>query len=87
MTYRIERLVEPDAVVFVLSGELDGEHAAQIVLLIATEQAGRVQLDLGEVTLFDRTGVRFLARVHAAGIALVNCPDYVRRWIATEEES
>jgi anti-anti-sigma regulatory factor len=73
--------------VFVLSGALDRDHAARLDELISAEEPDRVRLDLGEVTVVDRTGVRFLARAVAAGIALVNCPDYIRRWIATEEES
>ena len=29
MTYRIQRVVEADAVVFLLSGELDADHSAK----------------------------------------------------------
>ena len=85
MTYRIQRLVEERAVVFVCSGELDADHCARLGELIAAEEPSRVRLDLKEVTLADHNGVQCLARLHAAGIALVNCPDYVRRWIAAEE--
>ena len=87
MTYRIHHSVQPDANVFVLSGLLDTEHAARLQELLATAAAGRIVLDLRDVTLVDRAAVRFLARVELAGTELVNCPEYVRRWIAAENES
>ncbi len=87
MTYRLHRLVDRQAVVFVLSGELDADHCARLVELVAAEQPGRVRLDLKDVTMVDRAGVQCLARVEAAGVALVNCPDYVWRWIAAERRS
>ena len=86
MTYRIHHSVQPDANVFVLSGVLDTEHVARLQELLATAAAGRIVLDLRDITLVDRTAVRFLARVELAGTELVNCPEYVRRWIAAENE-
>lgn len=87
MTFRIQRVTEIDAIVFVLSGELDADHSVQLRDLIEAEAPNRIRLDLKDVTLVDRTAVRFLARVDAAGIALINCPDYIRRWVAAEKES
>jgi anti-anti-sigma regulatory factor len=87
VTYRIHHSVQPDANVFVLSGLLDTEHAARLQELLATAAAGRIVLDLRDVTLVDRAAVRFLAQVELAGTELVNCPEYVRRWIAAENES
>ena len=56
--------------------------------LLATTVAGRVVLDLKDIiTLVDRAAVRFLARVEMAGTEIVNCPEYVRSWIAAENES
>ena len=43
-----------------------------------------ILLDLKDVTLVGREAVQFLARVEAAGVRVVNCPDYVRSWIAAE---
>jgi len=40
---------------------------------------------LKEVTVVERDAVRFLANAEAAGIRIVNCPDYVRRWIEAEK--
>ena len=87
MTYRVQRLVEADAVVFLLSGELGAEHAARLRELMAAEESVRVRLDLREVTVVDRTGLQFLVDVDGSGVVLVNCADYLRRWIAAEEQS
>src|SRR5262249_55973640 len=87
VTYRIHHSREPGANVFVLSGVLDTEHATRLQELLATAAAGRIVLDLKDVTLVDRAAVRFLAGVELAGTEIVNCPEYVRRWIAAENES
>ena len=84
MTYRIQRLLAADAVLFALSGELDDEHADRLRALLAAETEDRILLDLEDVTLVSHEAVRFLARVEAMGIRIVNCPEYVRSWIAAE---
>jgi hypothetical protein len=43
-------------------------------------------LDLKDVVLVDREIVRFLRGCEGDGIALRNCPRFVREWIAREEE-
>jgi anti-anti-sigma regulatory factor len=87
VTYRIHHSVQAGANVFVLSGVLDAEHATRLRELLARAADGRIVLDLKDVTLVDRAAVEFLARVEMAGIELVNCPEYVRSWIAAESES
>ena len=84
MTYRISRSRSPEGTVFGLSGEMDREHAERLEDLLAGEANGSVLLDLKEVTLVVREAVRFLASAEARGIQIVNCPDYVRSWIAAE---
>ena len=86
LTYRIPRSVQAGAIRFVLSGVLDTELAARREALIASEGDGGIVLDLKDVTLVDRAAVRFLA-VEAAGTEIVNCPEYVRIWIAAENDS
>ena len=86
MTYRIHRSATPDAVVFILSGDMDIDHATRLQEFLANEADGRVALDLREVTLVDRAAVRFLADAEAAGIRILNCPEYVRSWIAAERD-
>jgi hypothetical protein len=41
-------------------------------------------LDLKDVILVGQDGVTFLAECEGAGIALANCPPYVREWITRE---
>jgi hypothetical protein len=41
-------------------------------------------LDLNEVTLVDVAVIRFLISCENEGIELVQCPPYVREWIARE---
>lgn len=64
---------------------MDAEHAARLEELLTEEPRGWIFLDLKEVTLVARDAVRFLASVEARGIQIVNCPEYVRRWIAAEK--
>ena len=85
MTYRIHRSLGADAVHFALSGELDDEHAARLQTLLAVEPQGPILLDLKEVTLVAREAVQFLARLETDGVRIVNCPEYVRSWIAAED--
>jgi anti-anti-sigma regulatory factor len=87
VTYRIQRSTRPGSTVFVLSGVLDADHAARLGELLATEPDVRIVIDLRSVTLVDRSGVYFLARAQAAGAEIVNCPEYVRSWMATKEDS
>ena len=84
MTYRIQRSVGTDAVVFVLGGEMDSDHAAQLGELLALDPDRHVILDLEDVTIVDRAAVTFLARVESDRIRIVNCPEYARSWITAE---
>ena len=79
--------MQAGANVFVLSGVLDAEHATRLQELLATAAAGRIVLDLRDITLVDRAAVHFLAHVEMTGTELVNCPEYVRSWIAAENDS
>ena len=84
MTHRIERSANARGVTFVLSGDMDSAHVIELETLMATASNRLVFLDLADVTLVDREAMTFLARVEAAGAVLVNCPEYVRRWIDAE---
>jgi anti-anti-sigma regulatory factor len=86
VTYRIHRSATPDTVVFTLSGDLDIEHTSRLQEFLVKETDDHVTLDLREVTLVDRAAVRFLAEAEGTGIEIVNCPEYVRRWIAAERK-
>ena len=84
MTHRIERSANARGVAFVLSGDMDSAHVTELETLMATASNRLVVLDLADVTLVAREAMTFLARVEAAGAVLVNCPEYVRRWIDAE---
>jgi len=70
-----------------VSGDIDGEHAARLQLYLTGDTGHRLILDLQNITLVDRAAVQFLAGAEATGIRLVNCPEYVRTWIAAERDS
>ena len=70
-----------------VSGRLDADNVSELSALLAAEPAGRaVVLDLKDVVLVDRDIVRFLRARERDGIALRNCPPYIREWIAREED-
>jgi anti-anti-sigma regulatory factor len=83
---KIQRTVNGD-VVFTLSGRLGADNLSELSELLAAEPAGRaLVLDLKDVVLVDRDIIRFLRTREGDGIALRNCPPYIREWIAREEQ-
>jgi anti-anti-sigma regulatory factor len=83
---KIQRKANGD-VVLTLSGRLDAGNLSELSALLAAEPAGQpVVLDLKDVVLVDRDIVRFLRTREGDGVALRNCPPYIREWIAREEE-
>lgn len=84
---RIQRSGDGE-VVLKLSGRIDEENIAELRTLVAAEVSGQhMVLDLEDVTLVGQEGITFLAGCEGAGIALVNCPPYVRQWISRERSS
>lgn len=74
-------------IVLTLSGRLQADNLNDLSALLAAEPAGQtVVLDLQDVVLVDRDIVRFLRARERGGIALRNCPPYIRAWIAREED-
>jgi len=73
--------------VLALSGDIDREHAARLQQFLSSDPGRPLILDLQNVTLVDRAAVEFLVGAEATGIRLVNCPEYVRTWIAVERDS
>jgi len=53
--------------------------------LIEREKPDDVALDLRDVTLVKREGIAFIRHTVAEGADLLNCPPYIRRWIAAEQ--
>jgi hypothetical protein len=80
---RIERVTDGGSTVLKLSGRIAEEYLAQLHSEI--EQPGnRPKLDLRDVSLVDRSTVRFLIRCESQGIELMNCPLYIQEWISME---
>jgi hypothetical protein len=75
-------------VIFTLSGRIEAEDIDELRRLFELEDISRkIALDLRDVTLVDRDGVKFLAVCEVNGIELENCPAYIREWIGRESRS
>jgi anti-anti-sigma regulatory factor len=81
---RITRNVNGE-VVFKVSGELTGEHVAEMEALIGAERNGkRIVLDCTDLRSVDGKAVKFLEKWEADSIKLKNCGLYIREWIRRE---
>jgi hypothetical protein len=79
---RIQRTANGQ-VIFTLCGRMDQDNTAEVEALITSEAQGRpIGLDLKDVTIVNQDAIDFLERCDANGIALKNCPAYIREWIA-----
>jgi anti-anti-sigma regulatory factor len=75
---KIQRNANGD-VVFTVAGRLEPDNVGELLQLLAVEPPGRsIVLDLKDLVLVDREAVRFLCRCEGQGIALRNCPPYIR---------
>jgi len=82
MTCRIDQLSIKEGVLLRISGRIGVEDLE--VLRAALEESRVVAIELAELQLVDRDAVEFLALNEANGIALRNCPAYIREWVARE---
>jgi hypothetical protein len=74
-------------VVFMISGQLDANCLNELCQTVDAEPSGSVMvLDLTDLLLADRDSVRVLREYEASGVALRNCPAYVRTWMAAEND-
>jgi acylglycerol lipase len=85
MTFRVQRSTVDDAIVLMLSGDIAGDHTADLETFVNAGE-GAIVLDLKDVSVVDRAGVLLLARSEAQGATLLNCPSYVREWILRERQ-
>jgi len=85
VTFKIGRWASGKHVTFTFSGELTREELGEVVAIIERERSGWITFDLAALTLVTREGVQYLQRAAAHGAELVNCPQYIRRWIEAEE--
>lgn len=85
---RIQRSDDQGGATLVLSGRIEERHVAELRSVLEAEPKGTsITLDLEEIRLVDREGVRFLAACEARGITLKNCRSYIREWIETGGEA
>lgn len=82
---RIETASDGETAMLRLSGQIDEDHLAQLLVEIRRYRP-RLVFDLTEATLVDRAVVRFLAAREGEGIELLNCPSYIREWITKERD-
>jgi anti-anti-sigma regulatory factor len=74
-----------NGIVLTLIGRIEGDDVVELQRLLQLEQTGeRITLDLQDITLIDREGVKFLTQTEADGIRLTNCPAYIREWVDRE---
>jgi anti-anti-sigma regulatory factor len=83
---RIQTRIDPaGAITFLVEGSVDAACIADFEqAFCAARRLGRViRLDLSEVTLVDRPGLQYLSDLVDGEVTLVNCPEYVRRWMGS----
>jgi anti-anti-sigma regulatory factor len=87
MTFRIETVARGRLNVFLLSGGIEAQAIAELRRLLEFQtRASDVVIDLNDVTLVNREGVRFLMGCEADGMKLENCTPYIREWIEREKD-
>ncbi len=83
----ISRISDGAAIVLNVSGRLDAGSVSELCASLDAIPAGTaVVLDLADLVLADRDAVRLLREFEARdGVALRNCPAYIRVWMAAED--
>ena len=84
--YKITTKTHPEeqSVVLLLDGKFGKEAIAALEQSICEARGHRqtIYIDLSEVTLVDRKAVQYISGQASRDVRLVNCPNYLRRWIA-----
>jgi len=83
VTLKIEIESDGETATLRLCGQIDQDHLDAIATELRRYRP-RLAFDLAEATLVDRAVVQFLAAREGEGVALLNCPRYVREWIGRE---
>ena len=74
-------------VTYMLSGQIEKEDIDGLEAMVRSEAKGRrIVLDLKNLTLVGPDAIAFLDRCEANGIALQNCPAYIREWIKGQRD-
>jgi|HubBroStandDraft_2_1064218.scaffolds.fasta_scaffold17161_2 hypothetical protein len=87
--WKIRKLEDGGRKVLNISGRIAAEELEELQKVVSSEEADhqKVELDLKDVKLVDRHVISFLAGCEANGTRLLNCPLYIREWIASESEA
>ncbi len=87
MTFRIETAARGGFTVLILSGRIQTQAIAELKRLLEGQPDVRdTVIDLKDVGVIDREGVRFLMGCEAKGVKLENCPSYVCEWMEREKD-
>ena len=84
---RILTSVNPaGATTLVIAGSLDGTCLAHFKRALGAARRLRqpIRLDLSEVALVDRPSLQYLVDLARGEVMLVNCPEYIARWMDRE---
>jgi hypothetical protein len=85
---RIRRFDDSGSRVLALSGQIEESDLSELqAVLDAGPKIADVTIDLQEVRLVYREGVRFLATCKGKGIKLKNCPAYIRELLGIGRET
>jgi hypothetical protein len=85
---RIRKFDDNGSRVLALSGQIEESDLPGLqAVLDAEPNIADLTLDLQEVRLVYREGVRFLATCKAKGIKLKNCPAYIRELLGIGRET
>jgi ABC-type transporter Mla MlaB component len=80
---RIERILDSDGTTFRLSGELRSAELHDVRTEI--EKVMQITLDLIELSVVDRDGVRWLVACESVGFKVENSAPYIREWMRQEK--
>ena len=85
---KIRRFDDNGSRVLALSGQIEESDLPELQAILDTEPGiADLTLDLQEVRLVYREGVRFLATCKAKGIKLKNCSAYIRELLGIGRET
>ncbi|MDQ2842915.1 MAG: hypothetical protein M3Y72_18130 [Acidobacteriota bacterium] len=76
------------AVTLLFNGKLSEDAMRDLDRSICAAKGSRqrIYIDLSEVTLVERKAIQYLSKQAARNVKLVNCPIYLRRWLAQGED-
>ena len=86
MTLKIEKTLGEHGTTITLIGRIRAEDLDGLEAQIDSSVC-RIVLELGEVSLVDADGIRFLGSCESGGVQLLNCSAYIREWIVRERET